>query len=64
VPMSTTWVFMGLIAGRELAVRQTHPSEVDRAMVFPIVIKDLFKTVLGLGLSVMLAITAGYFIAN
>ena len=60
VPMSTTWVFMGLIAGRELAVRQTHPNEVDTTMVFPMVIKDLFKTALGLGLSVMLALIAGF----
>lgn len=36
VPMSTTWVFLGLLAGREIAIRYTvellkEPSDVERA---------------------------------
>ena len=55
VPMSTTWVFLGLIAGRELAftvLDKVRPMG-DTAMI---VFKDAGKALMGLGISVVLAV--------
>lgn len=55
MPMSTTWVFLGLLAGREFAIA-THmykPSVQDTARI---VAKDAGKAALGLAVSVVLAI--------
>jgi len=46
IPMSTTWVFVGLLAGRELAI-----SSCGRK-AFPIIIKDMGKMLVGLAFSV------------
>jgi hypothetical protein len=46
LPMSTTWVFVGLLAGRELAI-----SSVTKK-AFPIIIKDMGKMLVGLAFSV------------
>ena len=47
VPMSTTWVFVGLLAGREFAIKR-------QGQVFPVVAKDFSKMMVGLGASVVI----------
>lgn len=55
VPMSTTWVFVGLLAGREIMM--TYLLERSRLRkVFRLVLRDLGKILLGLLISVVLAI--------
>lgn len=56
VPMSTTWVFLGLLAGREIAVRYklelaAEPSDVQKAPV---------AHYAGLGLNVIIVLVIGY----
>ena len=53
--MSTTWVFLGMLAGREVALRlRLH--ELDRTKVWPMVLGDLGKATLGLVISVLLVV--------
>jgi len=51
IPMSTTWVFVGLLAGRELAVA-SFTDERNMKQVFPLVTKDFMKMMVGLLASV------------
>ena len=51
IPMSTTWVFVGLLAGRELAFA-TITGKYKFKTVFPLIGKDFFKMIIGLSLSV------------
>ena len=56
VPMSTTWVFLGLLAGREIAIRyklelRAEPGDVDRAPV---------SHYAGIALNVVLLLLVGY----
>lgn len=60
VPMSTTWVFLGVIGGREIAVNlarlkrgKTHKMKAVR-----IVLRDLSYALIGLAVSMLLAIGA------
>ena len=55
IPMSTTWVFVGLLAGREIAIawNERHRS---RQEVSRLVLSDLAKIVAGLVVSVALAL--------
>jgi len=54
IPMSTTWVFVGLLSGRELAIyRLHHPKHMRK--VFPLLGQDFFKIMVGLGCSIGLA---------
>jgi len=57
VPMSTTWVFVGLLCGRELAVHSLYNSgsETIKA-VWPIIAKDFIKILVGLAVSVVLVL--------
>lgn len=54
IPMSTTWVFLGLLAGREFAIAfhmyKPSPSETSK-----IVSQDVAKALLGLAVSLLLA---------
>ena len=52
VPMSTTWVFVGLLAGREFAVKR-------QGQVFPVVAKDFSKMMVGLAVSIVIVWAAG-----
>ncbi|TVQ80982.1 MAG: hypothetical protein EA369_00950 [Bradymonadales bacterium] len=56
IPMSTTWVFVGLLCGREFAVYRQHDPQKVVTSVFPIVAKDFLKIFLGLALSVLLVL--------
>ena len=57
IPMSTTWVFVGLLAGREIAIYHQHRKRHKR-VIFPMLIKDFLKVMAGLGISVIIAIAA------
>ncbi|TVR04797.1 MAG: hypothetical protein EA398_01085 [Deltaproteobacteria bacterium] len=57
VPMSTTWVFIGLLAGRELAMALTDKGEDRRSVGFTLrlIAKDVFYVTIGLVVSLLLA---------
>lgn len=54
IPMSTTWVFLGLLAGREFALSM-HLAEVNKYRTSRNVSKDAMKLMFGLAISVLLA---------
>lgn len=56
IPMSTTWVFVGLLTGRELAISTVRRAEYKLGYVFPIVGKDFMKMMIGLAVSVALVL--------
>ena len=55
IPMSTTWVFVGLLCGRELAMATVTGKEKFKS-VFPLVGRDFFKMMIGLGASVSIVL--------
>lgn len=55
LPISTTWAFVGLLCGRELAVFRHHNKGKPLKSVFPILTQDFFKISIGLGMSIGLA---------
>ena len=61
IPMSTTWVFIGLLAGRELAVYRTFNRDKKIEVIFPMLVKDFLKIMLGLALSVAVVTGVIYF---
>ena len=54
IPLSTTWVFLGVLAGRELALvarlHQASPGQAIKQLV-----RDLFKASVGVGMSIAVA---------
>lgn len=56
IPMSTTWVFLGLLAGREFAMSM-HLREVNKYRTSRNVSKDAMKLMFGLVISICLATT-------
>jgi len=58
LPMSTTWVFLGLLAGREVALTQISGKEEPYRTTLALVMKDLFRAAVGLIISLILAIIA------
>ena len=61
IPKSTTWVFVGLLAGRELAMASYFGKKKTKS-VFPLVAKDFGKMMVGLGASVALVLFIHYII--
>ncbi len=61
IPMSTTWVFVGLLAGRELAVYRTFNKGKEIKAIFPLLVADFLKIMLGLALSVAVVSGVIYF---
>jgi hypothetical protein len=61
IPMSTTWVFVGLLCGRELAMATITGKEKFKT-VFPLIGKDFFKMMIGLGASVGVVLSIHYVI--
>ncbi len=55
IPMSTTWVFVGLLTGRELAMATVTGKEKFKS-VFPLIGKDFFKMMIGLSASVAIVL--------
>ncbi len=60
IPMSTTWVFVGLLTGRELAIATTYRATYKAGYVFPLIGKDFLKMMIGLGVSVALVLSIHY----
>ena len=62
MPMSTTWVFLGLLAGREIAMTMQlgNRSLKDAAKLIGL---DAFKALAGLIVSVALALAGSYYVA-
>lgn len=57
VPMSTTWVFVGLLAGRELAMALRNTGKDPRSLRFAarLVFKDLFYVTVGFTVALVIA---------
>ena len=56
IPMSTTWVFLGLIGGRELAMSIRQSSARSTGEAFRMMLKDTGLAVVGLLVSLIIAI--------
>lgn len=63
IPMSTTWVFVGLLTGRELAIATSYRATYKFGYVFPLIGKDFLKMMIGLGVSVALAMLVHHVLA-
>ena len=61
IPMSTTWVFVGLLCGRELAMATVTGKEKFKT-VFPLITRDFIKMMIGLGASVGVVLSIHYII--
>jgi len=61
LPMSTTWVFVGLLCGRELAI-STMNKDYKFKYVFPLIGKDFLKMTIGLTVSVAIVLAIHYII--
>ncbi len=61
LPMSTTWVFVGLLCGRELAI-STMNKDYKLKYVFPLIGKDFVKMIFGLSVSIGIVLTIHYII--
>ncbi len=58
VPLSTTWVFLGVLGGREIAINILRKKEGTRHVKgsVRIVLKDMIYALIGLAVSIMLAL--------
>jgi hypothetical protein len=59
IPMSTTWVFIGLLSGREMAIT-TLSKHRKMKKLFPIITSDFGKLVFGMTVSVVIALGVNY----
>ena len=60
IPMSTTWVFLGLLAGRELVMAHTNVSSRTLFDVGGLIFKDFIKLISGLGIAVLMLVLIKY----
>ncbi|MFN3700161.1 MAG: hypothetical protein ACK4VI_01410 [Alphaproteobacteria bacterium] len=60
IPMSTTWVFVGLLTGRELAIATTYRAQYRFRYVFPLIGNDFLKMMIGLAVSVAVVMAIHY----
>lgn len=56
VPMSTTWVFLGLLGGREIAMNLTKTNHKSLRKTLLIIGKDILLAFIGLVISIIIAI--------
>ena len=56
VPMSTTWVFIGLLGGRELGMAIRRSGENSMIKTFKLIFKDFSFAMIGLLISIIIAI--------
>jgi hypothetical protein len=61
IPMSTTWVFVGLLAGREFAIASYIGKKKSKS-VFPIIGRDFGKMMIGLSASLAIVLLIHYVI--
>ena len=64
MPMSTTWVFIGLLSGRELAMALRKTSDFSLSEALKIVIRDLVYVTFGLLVSVIIAFASNEVFAD
>jgi len=57
IPMSTTWVFIGLLSGRELAIATVAEKGTNFKKVFPIIAGDFGKLMVGVAASMGIIIS-------
>ena len=57
IPMSTTWVFVGLLAGRELGMTLSHSADEGRSLADArrLMFRDLFSVSVGFAIALLLA---------
>ena len=60
IPMSTTWVFVGLLCGREFAIASISANNYKFKSVIPIVGRDFLKMMTGLAVSVVIVLSIHY----
>jgi hypothetical protein len=56
IPMSTTWVFLGLLAGREIALTLLSKSQEPYKTTAKLVVKDIFRASAGLAISLIIVL--------
>lgn len=56
VPMSTTWVFLGLLGGREIAMTLTKTNHKSLIKTFRLIGKDILLALIGLIISIIIAV--------
>ena len=58
IPMSTTWIFLGLLGGRELAMQLSKKAETNRSMAGTVrmILRDIMFATIGLIISILIAI--------
>lgn len=56
VPMSTTWVFLGLLGGREIAMNLTKTNHKSLVKTFRLIGKDILLALIGLIISIIIAV--------
>ena len=61
IPMSTTWVFVGMLAGREFAIASFMGKKKTKS-VFPLVARDFQKMMIGLSASLAIVLAIHYVI--
>lgn len=59
IPMSTTWVFLGVLAGREIAL-YNRLRYITEKKVYKYIIKDFTKAVIGLAVSILVVLVMNY----
>jgi hypothetical protein len=66
IPMSTTWVFLGLLAGREIAmtISRVYETNRDLSITMRLISRDVFSALFGLVISIILAILVNPVIHN
>ncbi|MCX4274856.1 MAG: hypothetical protein OSJ27_03620 [Candidatus Gastranaerophilales bacterium] len=60
ITMSTTWVFLGVLAGREIAL-YNRLRFITEKKVYKYILKDFTKAVIGLVVSILVVIVINYF---
>ena len=56
IPMSTTWVFLGLLAGREIALTLLSKKQEPYKTTGKLVLKDIFRASMGLMISLIIVV--------
>jgi hypothetical protein len=59
IPMSTTWVFIGLLSGREVAISALSKHRKIKKL-FPILKGDFWKLIIGMTVSIAIAVLVNY----
>jgi len=60
IPMSTTWVFLGVLAGREIAL-YNRLRYITEKKVYKYILKDFTKALIGLAVSILVVLLINYF---